>query len=89
MSRVESIPSMSSTPKTARTKIRRTGNSAKVTIARPVLEASGLNLDEEVVVTAQEGSIEVRKADSAYTRCLEIYEGIERRYGRALDRLAR
>jgi putative addiction module antidote len=70
-------------------KLTRVGNSTGVTLPREVLAAAGFERGDTVSVTAQDGRIEITKADDAYNRYMEAGRLGHARYRRTMAALAK
>lgn len=71
--------------------LNRQGNSTGVTLTRDVLLAAGLERGDNVTLTVDrtEGTITMRKAESAYSRAMEAGRAFAARYQHALAELAK
>jgi putative addiction module antidote len=71
------------------TKLSKVGNSTGLTIPRDVLTAAGMDRGDEVTLQARDGKIEVVKAETAYSRTMEVGRAFMARYRRTMAELAK
>ena len=73
------------------TKLVRHGDATALPLSREVLRAAGMEGGDEVVVTTDRanGTLTVRKADTAYARAMAAGERFMDRYRRTFERLAK
>jgi len=71
--------------------LTRQGNSTGVTLSRDVLLAAGLERGDSLTLTVDrtEGTVTMRKADSAYNRAMTAGRAFAARYRHALAELAK
>ena len=71
------------------TKLQKVGKSTGVVISRAVLAEAHLAVGDEVVLTAEDGKIEITKAEDGYNRAMEIGRAFAQRYRQTMAILAR
>ena len=70
------------------TKIAKQGNSLGVRIPKEMLEQTGLNLGDEVVLDMHPGQIRISRAENNYNRAMDLGREFASRYRRTLAKLA-
>lgn len=71
------------------TKLQKLGNSTAVALPRGVLTAAHLRLGDEVRMTAENGKVEIVKADEGYNKAMEIGRTFAARYRQTMAALAK
>lgn len=71
------------------TRLTRQGNSTALTLSREILRDAGLDRGDRVVVTVDDGTVRITKADDRYTKTIEAARRFNERYKRTMRELAK
>jgi antitoxin component of MazEF toxin-antitoxin module len=71
------------------TKLQRLGNSTGVALPRKLLARVPLELGDGVLLSAEEGKIEITKAEEGYNKAMEIGHAFSQRYRQTMASLSR
>ena len=58
---------------TSTTKVRKSGNSASVTLSKDILEQSGIHLGDSVTISAKDGRIIIEPIDPEFEEAMQLY----------------
>ncbi|MEO1134761.1 MAG: AbrB/MazE/SpoVT family DNA-binding domain-containing protein [Cyanobacteria bacterium J06639_1] len=70
-------------------KIRKTGNSASITLSKPVLEHLGAREGDTLQLDLVNGGLEVRVVEPEFERAMDIYREFSREHRGVMSELAK
>ena len=74
---------------TSTTKVRRSGNSASVTLPKDILEQSGIQLGDSVAISAKDGRIIIEPVDPDFEEAMQLYREFSSTHRNVMRELAK
>ena len=71
------------------TKVRRSGNSASVTLSKEILEQSGIQLGDSVTISAKDGRIIIEPIDPDFEEAMKLYREFSSTHRNVMRELAK
>ncbi|MGK7906050.1 MAG: AbrB/MazE/SpoVT family DNA-binding domain-containing protein [Synechococcus sp.] len=71
------------------TKVRRSGNSASVTLSKEILEQSGIQLGDSVTISAKDGRIIIEPIDPDFEEAMQLYREFSSTHRNVMRELAK
>ncbi|WP_017327680.1 AbrB/MazE/SpoVT family DNA-binding domain-containing protein [Synechococcus sp. PCC 7336] len=76
-------------PNTSTTRVRKSGNSASVTLPKNVLEQAGIQLGDSVTIVAEAGRLIIEPIDPVFAEAMQLYREFSSTHRNVMRELAK